>query len=127
MPNFLPYAALAAVLLLASSCQQKETEAVEPNAACAPTAKVVKTITDAVGIVHFNLTLRQYELAVHQPGTYDAVDVGVVCAPLPPALQAEGARVVVSGTFKEYGQPAPLPLPAGYTYYYLEVASVRLP
>ena len=127
MPPFLLLAACAALLFVASSCQKNETELYPPEAACAPAAKTVKTVTDAAGIVRFNTTLRQYEIAVHQPGTIDVVEVGVVCAALPPGLQADGTKVVVSGTFKEYGQSALSSSPAGTTYYYLAVFSVRLP
>ena len=125
MPKTLTYAAFGALLCLAASCKKDQTAAYKLQQTCAPTAKAVKTITSAAGVVYFNQTLQQYEVSVHQPGTIDAVDVGLVCGTLPPALQANGTKVTVSGTFKEYGQPAPRALPASYTYYYLEVASIQ--
>jgi len=125
MTKHLTHVALAALLCFASSCKKDETGANNKTQACNATAKTVKTITSAAGIVYFNATLQQYVVSVHQPGTIDAVDVGVPCGDLPTALQQDGKRVTVSGTFKEYGQAAPQPLPAGYTYYYLEVSAIQ--
>jgi len=123
MTKNLTYIALAALLCLASSCKKDDSTA--KTQACNITAKTVKTIANAAGIVYFNVTLQQYVVSVHQPGTYDSVDVGVPCSSLPAALQKDGARVAVSGTFKEYGQAAPDPTPAGTTYYYLEISAIR--
>nr|GFD49894.1 hypothetical protein [Tanacetum cinerariifolium] len=107
----------------ASSC--KKDDAHKTAQTCNATAKTVKTIAGAAGIVYFNASLQQYVVSVHQPGTIDAVDMGVPCSSLPTNLQKDGTRVIVSGTFKEYGQAAPNPTPAGYTYYYLEVSAIQ--
>ena len=118
----LVYFLLTTLLFAAAGCK-KDADVVQQL--CDPTAKAVKTIANAEGIVYFNQLLQQAVISVHQPGTIDAVDVGVVCGSLPAALRADGTRVLVSGTFKEYGA-APLPsVPVGYTYYYLEVDEVK--
>jgi hypothetical protein len=124
MTKTLTYAALAALLCFASSCKKDDLETYRLQQACAPTAKVVKTISNAGGFVSFDTNLQQYKISVHQPGTTDVVDVGILCDALPAALQAEGTKVLVSGTFKEYllGQPGL----GGYTNYYLEIESIRL-
>ena len=124
MTKTLIYGALSALLLLAASCKKDDDAGYKLQETCSPTAKTVKTITDAVGIVYFDQTLQQYQISVHEPGTVDVVAVGVVCGTLPATLQADGTKVLVSGTFKEYGQPVAAPV--GYTYYYLEVANIRL-
>ncbi|HET9503129.1 MAG TPA: hypothetical protein VFO93_06290 [Hymenobacter sp.] len=126
MAKNLTYAALIALLYLASSCKKDEPEIYKLTQSCAPTAKTVKTITNATGFVRLDAATQQCVVSVHVPGTVDVVDLGVVCGSLPDAIQKDGAKVTVSGTFKEYGQPAPQPLPAGYTYYYLEVSSIQL-
>lgn len=123
MTKTLPYAVLVALLGLTGSCKKNEPEV--KAEACNAAAKTVKAITNAAGIVYYKSALGQYVVSVHQPGTYDSVDVGVVCGSLPAALQQDGARVTVSGTFREYGQAAPGPEPAGTTYYYLEVADIQ--
>ena len=123
MTKNLTHVALAALLCFASSCKKDDVN--KTTQTCNVTAKTVKTIAGAGGIVYFNATLQQYVVSVHQPGTIDAVDVGVPCGALPPALQKDGARVAVSGTFKEYGQAAPGPTPAGTTYYYLEISAIQ--
>ncbi|RZK63032.1 MAG: hypothetical protein EOO59_00905 [Hymenobacter sp.] len=84
----------------------------------------MKTVTNAAGIVYYNPTTQEYRVSVPQPGTYDSVDIGVVCGTLPATLQANGTTVLVTGIFKEYDQVPPQPLPVGYTCYYLEVAAI---
>jgi hypothetical protein len=124
MTKNLTHIALAALLCLASSCEKSEPETYRLAHTCAPAAKVVKTITNAAGFVSFDTNLQQYKISVHEPGTVDVVDVGILCDSLPPALQTAGTKVLVSGTFKEYllGQPGL----GGYTNYYLEIESIRL-
>ncbi|RZK45790.1 MAG: hypothetical protein EOO59_20415 [Hymenobacter sp.] len=84
----------------------------------------MKTVTNAAGIVYYNASNQEYRISIHQPGTYDSVDIGIVCGTLPTALQVDGTPVTVTGTFKEYGQAPSQPLPAGSTYYYLEVSGI---
>ncbi len=125
MTKTLLYTALAAVLCLTSSCDKDEPTAAGKFQACDASAKPVKTIVNATGFVRLDPTTQQCVVSVHQPGTIDVVDLGIVCGSLPEAFQKDGLKVTVSGTFKEYGQPAPQPLPAGYTYYYLEVSAIQ--
>ena len=108
--------------LLAGGCKKDDASA--KTQACSVASNTVKTVTNAAGIVYYNPTTQEYRVSVHQPGTYDSVDSGVVCGTLPAALQADGTTVYVTGTFKEYGQAPPQPLPADSTYYYLEIASI---
>lgn len=125
MTKNLTHVALVALLCFASSCKKDEPDANKTTQTCNVTAKTVKTIAGAAGIVYFNAALQQYVVSVHQPGTIDAVDIGLPCGDLPTGLQQDGKKVTVSGTFKEYGQAAPQPLPAGYTYYYLEISAIQ--
>lgn len=124
MKKALTYCLLSGLVMATVSCEKDDASA-RTQQLCAPTAKAVKTITQAAGIVYLNPTLQQYVIMVHQPGTIDAVDMGVVCGTLPPALQADGTKVLVTGTFREYGQAPPSPTPVGYTYYYLEITEIR--
>ena len=122
MKKLLTHCLLGALWLATASCA-KDQAAATPQA-CNPSAKTVKTVLNAAGIVSFNQALQHYVVSVPQPDTLDKVDLGIVCGNLPAALQLNGARVVVTGTFKEYGRVPPSPTPAGHTYYYLEVAQV---
>lgn len=115
--NLLLLALLGATL--AGGC----TRSAEQTTATACAEAPVRTVTDVAGTVTFDQTLQRYKIMAPQAGTVDVVDVGVVCGTLPEALQKEGAKVVFSGTYKAY--PNPPAAPAGYTTYYLEVASVK--
>ena len=104
---------LSTLLLTVSSCK-KDQEVRATCGSCAPQSQAVKTVTDAEGIVGFDATSQQYYISKHEPGTYDVVDVGVVCRALPQNLQTTGLKVFFSGIYKQYGrQPF---APAGYTY-----------
>ncbi len=121
MPKFLISCALVAACL-AGGCKKSEA-AFGETVDCAPNNKSVKTVTSANGVVGFDQAKQQYTIRVHQPGTIDVVDIGIVCGPLPASLQAAGTKVLVSGTFKEYG-PASSSAPVGYTYYYLTITQL---
>ncbi len=105
--------------LSASSCEKEETQT-----ACASEKVVVKEVVDVEGIVRFDTSINKYIISAGQPGTYDSVDIGVVCGTVPSDLQ-EGAKVVFSGSYKEYGKP-PYSVPAGYTFYYLELSKINI-
>lgn len=110
---------LSTLLPTVSSCK-KDQEVRVTYGSCAPQSQTVKTVTDAEGIVGFDATSQQYYISKHEPGTYDVVDVGVVCRALPGDLQTTGLQVVFSGDYKEYAPQTVLP--ASYTYYYLELS-----
>lgn len=113
---------LSALLLAASGCK-KDQDAQGPDGTCAAQGQPVKTVTDVEGTVRFDAAVQQYVIYRAQPGTYDSVDLGVVCGALPAGLQVAGAPVRFSGTYREYGNPPRLG-PVGQTYFYLELTKV---
>ena len=123
MKNHIVYYLLGVLLCTAESCKKEEAPIQEAQGSCAPTNKIVKTVTNVEGIVHLDPTTQQFIITVHQPGTIDVEEIGVVCGVLPVKLQVEGTKTIFSGTYKEYGQkPA---APAGYSYYYLELSKAE--
>lgn len=62
-------------------------------------------MTDAEGIVGFDAALQQYIITRAQPGTYDSVDIGVVCGALPASLQVAGTKMLFSSAYQAYGNP----------------------
>jgi hypothetical protein len=121
MNHIVGYCLLGALLCATSACKKDADTTAQ---SCASGSPAVKTIASAKGNVVYNQDLQQYLVIVPQPTTIDVADVGVVCAgALPASLQVAGAKVLVSGTFRTYA-PQPTNLPAGYTYYYLDLTSV---
>jgi len=116
-----PFFHLTLLLLLTLSSCQEDSDALP--LACASNAKAVKKITDASGLVHFDATLNLYIIDRAEPGTYDVVDVGILCNDLPEDLRTANKRVVFSGTYYEYKQPSGAPV--GTTYYYLTLSKVK--
>lgn len=123
MKNVTIYCLLGALLLAASGCK-KDQDAQGPYGTCAPQSQLIKTVNDVEGTVRFDAAVQQYVIYRALPGTYDAVDLGVVCGTLPADLQVANAPVRFSGTYREYGNPPQSGGPAGVTYYYLELAKV---
>ncbi|MGI4886709.1 MAG: hypothetical protein ACRYFR_17270 [Janthinobacterium lividum] len=116
------YCLFGALLLAASGCK-KDQDAQGPNGTCATQSAAVKTAVDLDGTVQFDAAVQQYVIYRAVPGTYDSVDLGVVCGPLPAGLQVAGAPVRFSGTYREYGNPPRLG-PVGQAYFYLELTKV---
>lgn len=83
----------------------------------------METVNGLEGQVWFNTTLQEYAIYVSVSGTYDTQCVGVPCS-LPEELKKDGAQVVFSGAFKDYGKE-PAGLVAGQTYYYLDLSEIR--
>ena len=108
-------------LLTTCSCKKEERRPL----ACAPNARMVKEVAGATGTVIFLPALSRYTIVQAQPGTYDVVNIGVLCAELPEDLRIVNTRVVFSGTYYEYDQPSQVLAPAGTAYYYLALADVK--
>ncbi|MFD1470128.1 hypothetical protein ACFQ48_18005 [Hymenobacter caeli] len=121
MKNITAYCLLG-TLLLAAGCK-KDQDAQGPYGTCAPQSQTVKTVADVVGTVRFDAAVQQYLIYRAVPGTYDSVDLGVVCGALPAALQVAGTQVLFSGTYRAYSNP-PRMGPVGQDYYYLELTKV---
>ena len=108
---------LGALLLGAGSC----TKDADPELLCAPTSSYAKPVTDLEGVIRLDQTLQQYVVWRAIPGTYDSVDVGVVCGDLPVSFKTVGAKVRFSGVYRGgYRHPTPASI-AGTSYYYLEI------
>jgi hypothetical protein len=119
---------LGVLLFTAETCEKAEVvkqETVFTSESCAPDKKVLKVVTDVEGTIGFEATSQQYFIRRAIPGTYDSVDIGMLCGNVPEGLRAAGSKVLFSGTYKEYGQPTPYG-PAGRTFYYLEVSKASL-
>ena len=89
---------------------------------CAPTSAVVKTVTATEGRVAFDTHLQQYVVVVSLPTALSSQDIGVLCTPLPAALQVNGLPVLFSGTYSAY---TPAPSSGDLTYYQLSVSSIK--
>jgi hypothetical protein len=118
------YFLLGTLLLGAGGCTKEDDPVVElPYVPCALTSSYAKPVTDLEGVIRFDQALQQYVVWRAIPGTYDSVDVGVVCGNLPAAFKTAGTKVRFSGIYRGYGQPAPAS-PAGTSYYYLELTKI---
>ena len=107
------------MLLGAGGCAKDADLAVS----CAPTSSYAKQVADLEGTIRLDQALQQYVVWRAIPGTYDSVDVGVVCGDLPTNFKTVGTKVRFSGIYRGHGQPAPAS-PAGTTYYYLEISKI---
>ena len=125
MKNATHYYLLSALLLSVGACKKDADSTLTNSGLCAPTSSYALPAVDLEGVVNLNQTLQQYVISRAIPGTYDSVDIGVVCGDLPADFKAAGTRVRFSGIYRGYGQnPAPPAAPVGTTYYYLEVATI---
>jgi hypothetical protein len=126
MRNATLYYLLSALLLSISACKKDaDVVTLDNSGLCAPASSYALPVTDLEGVVNFNQTLQQYVVSRVIPGTYDSVDIGVICGELPADFKATGTKVRFSGIYHGYGQnPAPPAGPAGTTYYYLELSTI---
>jgi hypothetical protein len=117
---------LTALLLSASACKKDaDVVIIDKSELCAPTSSYAKPATDRDGVVNFDQTLQQYVIISAIPGTYDSVDIGVVCGKLPGNFRTAGTKVRFSGIYHGYAQnPVPSAGPVGTTYYYLELSTI---
>jgi hypothetical protein len=122
MRNATLYYLLSALLLSASACK-KDGDVITNSGLCAPTSSYAKQVSDLEGTVNFDQTLQQYVISRAIPGTYDSVDIGVVCGELPADFKKIGTRVRFSGIYLGYPQ-APTPTFVGSKYYYLDLSKI---
>lgn len=91
---------------------------------CGDTLKLVKRMEGATGHVSYRASDRLYTITVHQAGTYDVVDVGIVCN-LPEKAQKTGLRVTFDGEYYPFSRTLSTMQPVGYTYYYLHLTKIQ--
>lgn len=119
---------LGAFLLSAVGCQKSESEDNLPaftSESCIPNGQVVKTVTNVEGIISFHSTLNQYYIQRSVPGTFDSIDIGLLCGTVPTGLKVIGSKVLFSGVYKTYDKPSPAVM-GGQTFYYLEVTKAQI-
>jgi hypothetical protein len=84
-------------------------------------------IKDAYGEnsrILYDSTSRQYLTMVSIPGTYDAVDVGVICN-LPDELKTPGLKITFRGKYYKYTGKINYHF-AGQTFYNLELSDYKI-
>lgn len=90
--------------------------------------KEVKAVEDVTAMVIFNPWAEKFVIRKGIDGTYDSVDVGLLCE-LPEEYQEHGLRIIFSGVYydieedlrKQMGWRIP-----GETYYILKLKSIAL-
>lgn len=125
MKNLLTCCLLGGLLLANSGCQKDEDAPALTSESCAPDKQPVKTVTNVEGTIGFYPTLQQYYIRRAIPGTFDSVDIGMLCGVVPARLQGVGEKIVFSGTYKPYDQPLPA-APAGQKFFYLEISKANV-
>jgi hypothetical protein len=122
MRNTVTYGYLSALMLSLSACK-KDADVITNSGLCAPTSSYALMVTDLEGVVNFDQALRKYVISRAIPGTYDSVDIGVICGDLSATYKAVGTKVRFSGIYRSYAQAPPVTF-AGTTYYYLELSKI---
>jgi len=122
---------LICVLLL--SCQERE---LEPEAdlsisdeipICDP-AEEAKTVTNVRGIVLYDDWFEDYIITRGIPGTYDSVDIGLVCE-LPEEYRRDGLKIEFSGTYHQIEEEKKKEIPVriiGEEYFILEINELQV-
>jgi hypothetical protein len=103
MKLLLPACLLLGLVTSAASCRKNDepapTPAICPIEVCPGAGAEVKTVTAVRGIVRQSPLTYEYAITTY-PSVTNGFDVGVLCSTLPAALQADGTKVVFSGTYR---------------------------
>jgi hypothetical protein len=103
MKLLLPACLLLGLITSAASCRKSDDP--EPEhpicllETCPGAGDVVKTVINTRGIVRLNPVTHEYAIAT-LPSVTNGFDVGVLCTALPTNLQADGTKVIFSGTYR---------------------------
>jgi|AntRauMFilla1563_2_1112583.scaffolds.fasta_scaffold04369_3 hypothetical protein len=83
---------------------------------------IVKSVTEAKGIVWYDEQVKSYAIFAGIPETFDGQDIGIVCD-LPEQFEVEATAVTFSGNYYQNSEfVSQMP---GQTYYYLELTNVE--
>jgi hypothetical protein len=103
MKLLLPACLLLGLVTSAAGCRKNDKDEPTPTICamevCPDAGAEVKTVTTVRGIVRRSPLTHEYAIATY-PSITNGFDVGVLCSSLPDALQAEGTKVVFSGTYR---------------------------
>ncbi len=114
---------LLSCILLSSAIGCSENLTFENNAGCSG-KEYVKEARNIEGFIYFDDEQKKYAISSHLPGTYDAIDVGFICA-MPDSLKTDGLKVKFDGRYYQFDQDIK-PAWAGVTYYYLSLDKVSI-
>ena len=114
---------ISSCILLSSAIGCSENLTFENNAGCSG-KEYVKEARNIEGFIYFDDEQKKYAISSHLPGTYDAIDVGFICA-MPDSLKTDGLKVKFDGRYYQFDQDIK-PAWAGVTYYYLSLDKVSI-
>lgn len=83
----------------------------------------IKSIYESMGSVKYSDRAKAYCIFTSIEGTYDSVNVGVVCN-LPESYKKDGIKVLYSGNYFKYD--VNFTLIPGETFYSLELEKIKL-
>ncbi|WP_137401708.1 hypothetical protein [Echinicola rosea] len=113
------------IMILLGACQPASPDYPESN--CAEATEFVQEVENRKGLLSRMEDSDKYAISYHFPGTYDVIEVGVVCSILADFSLPEGGEepmeVIFSGYYWKYTNVPPS-LPAGSAAYYLEVTAI---
>lgn len=126
MKTFLKLIASCAVIFCSASECTKNDESPESRVdliVCTPNDHKIKDVKDQKGTIYLNKELNKYCIYIGVNGTYDTQIVAVPCNLLK-EYEADGSKVVFSGSYYEYAEKVQTLLP-GQIYYHLSLTLIK--
>lgn len=115
------------VILFAAGCENETMMESFSLNSCGEAGEKAEQVSGRTGTMWYNEELDEYRIQYAEPGTYDAVIVGIVCN-LPHNWKDEnvrrGMKVVFSGAYNEILDNQRFG-PAGSKYYYLQITNLK--
>ncbi len=114
--------AIALSGIIWGGCSNKNEPDLKLSTACLKGEKL-HSAKEREGILHYNEDYQMAQISYHIPGSYDAVEIGILCE-VPDELKLEYQKVIFNGDYYRYDGDE-LPLPAGSEPYYLNIRKIR--
>ena len=121
-------------MLVIAGCGEENNIPAVDNQACISSGEIMLQAFGRKGLAYYNAHQKIFTIQTAIEGTYDSVDIGIVCN-MPVGAQEEIkaasasqklVNVVFSGTYRQLSDPdfgKPLP---GYAYYALILSSFKI-
>ena len=97
---------------------------VETPPPCNLNEEFVRDVSEEQGRIHFDSTNNRYSVIVVKEGTYDSMDVGIICN-MTDELKTPGIKITFNGRYYKYSKKIDLYYP-GQSYYNLELSKYKI-